>query len=295
MARVKTDDQMRLEDLDADYKKFVDKFKAKKTTDDCYTPANVYEVICRWACKEYGIDPARIVRPFWPGADYQRFEYEHDAVVLDNPPFSILTQIIYFYLEYDIKFFLFTPYLTNLGICRGDRRVQHIVTEADITYENGATVNTSFITNLDRWFIRSAPDLNDAIARADAENRAKMTKSVPKYEYPGEVIRSTDIGYLSCHGVDFRIGDQDVAFTAVLDQQRQKEKSIYGAGFLLSERAAAERAAAERAAAEYQKKKNTGGGLIHARWELSQRERLIVQALGKTGDPPQFKIYTGEE
>ena len=39
------------------YEEFVEKFKPKKTTDDCYTPPSVYAVIKDWACKEYGIDP----------------------------------------------------------------------------------------------------------------------------------------------------------------------------------------------------------------------------------------------
>ena len=55
------------------YEEFVEKFKPKKTTDDCYTPPGVYAVIKDWACKEYGIDPAKIVRPFYPGGDYENF------------------------------------------------------------------------------------------------------------------------------------------------------------------------------------------------------------------------------
>ena len=57
------------------YEEFVEKFKSKKTTDDCYTPPGVYAVIKDWACKEYSIDPAKIVRPFYPGGDYENFDY----------------------------------------------------------------------------------------------------------------------------------------------------------------------------------------------------------------------------
>lgn len=35
------------------YEEFVDKFKSKLTTDDCYTPENVYETVKAWAIKEY--------------------------------------------------------------------------------------------------------------------------------------------------------------------------------------------------------------------------------------------------
>lgn len=87
------------------YEEFVEKFKPKKTTDDCYTPPSVYAVIRDWACEEYGIDPDKIVRPFFPGGDYEHFDYSDGVVVLDNPPFSILTSICQFYLDRGIHFF----------------------------------------------------------------------------------------------------------------------------------------------------------------------------------------------
>ena len=68
-----------------DYEGFVEKFKPKKTTDDCYTPPAVYEAVKDWACRKYSIDPACTVRPFWPGGDYEHFDYPAGAVVLDNP------------------------------------------------------------------------------------------------------------------------------------------------------------------------------------------------------------------
>lgn len=63
----KINEQLTLGDIDDEYKKFVDKFKTKKTTDDCYTPANIYEAVLSWVVEEYGIDPNKVVRPFWPG------------------------------------------------------------------------------------------------------------------------------------------------------------------------------------------------------------------------------------
>ena len=33
------------------YDDFVEKFKPKKTTDDCYTPPDVFEAVKRWAVK----------------------------------------------------------------------------------------------------------------------------------------------------------------------------------------------------------------------------------------------------
>ena len=44
--------QMTFEDYDG----FVEKFKPKKTTDDCYTPPEVYEVVASWVEEKYGVD-----------------------------------------------------------------------------------------------------------------------------------------------------------------------------------------------------------------------------------------------
>lgn len=112
---MKIDNQMTLGDVDAGYQAFVDKFKPKKTTDDCYTPEPVYKAVLDWVVNEYGIDPNNIVRPFWPGGDYLREEYPEGCTVVDNPPFSIVTKICRDYMAAGVKFFLFAPYLTNFG------------------------------------------------------------------------------------------------------------------------------------------------------------------------------------
>ena len=88
-----------------DYEGFVEKFKPKKTTDDCYTPPEVYEVIKDWVCNRYGINPETIVRPFYPGGDFENFNYPEGCLVLDNPPFSILAKIKRFYLEKELSSF----------------------------------------------------------------------------------------------------------------------------------------------------------------------------------------------
>lgn len=51
------------------YDEFVEKFKPKKTTDDCYTPPEVYEVIKDWVCRTYNVDENKIMRPFKPGGE----------------------------------------------------------------------------------------------------------------------------------------------------------------------------------------------------------------------------------
>lgn len=39
-----------------EYSEFVEKFKPKLTTDDCYTPDPVYEEVVRWCESEYGVE-----------------------------------------------------------------------------------------------------------------------------------------------------------------------------------------------------------------------------------------------
>lgn len=51
-------DSLTSEENTEEYKKFVDKFKPKKTTDDCFTPVKIYEAVKEWAIKEYGINKA---------------------------------------------------------------------------------------------------------------------------------------------------------------------------------------------------------------------------------------------
>ena len=267
---MRIDNQITLADVDADYQAFADKFKPKKTTDDCYTPSNVYDAVLAWAVQEYGIDPYNVVRPFWPGGDFENYDYPEGCTVVDNPPFSIISKICKTYVAAGIRFFLFAPYLTNFSVKVDE--VTNIITDASITYENGAVVNTAFLTNLDaEWKVRTAPALQDAITAADKENTRLNKKELPRYTYPPEVITATMMGYLSKYGIDFRIRKGECFFLRQLESQRGSGKAIFGGGFLISEKAAAEKAAAEKAAAEK--------AAAHV-WKLSERERQIIETLG---------------
>ena len=70
-----------------EYNAFLDKFEAPKTTDDCYTPDNVYDAVADWVAKEWNLDRKKFMRPFYPGGDYQKEQYPKGSVVVDNPPF----------------------------------------------------------------------------------------------------------------------------------------------------------------------------------------------------------------
>ena len=253
------DDKSREEGND-EYNEFLDKFETKKTTDDCYTPDGVYEAVASWVADEYKVERSKFIRPFYPGGDYQSEKYAGDAIVVDNPPFSILSEILRFYCERGIKFFLFAPTLTLFGSGR-DCDVCYLPTAIGITYENGACVNTSFITNLDEAKVKGSPSLFERVQVAADEYRQSLHKELPKYSYPDELITAPMIGRYAKYGIPFEVKPSECARVSQLDAQKDMDKSIYGGGFLISEKAAAEKAAAHK-------------------FKLSERELEIVRSLG---------------
>lgn len=52
--------------LFTDYDGFVEKFQPKKTTDDCYTPIDVYECVKVFFVEKYNLQGKKILRPFKP-------------------------------------------------------------------------------------------------------------------------------------------------------------------------------------------------------------------------------------
>ena len=258
-----------------EYNDFLDKFEIAKTTDDCYTPDNIYEVVCEWVEKEYGLNRKNFVRPFYPNGDYQAENYKKTDIVVDNPPFSILAEIIKFYQSNGIKFFLFAPGLTVFSssssscccICCG----------VTVTYENGAGVCTSFVTNLDEETqARTAPTLTAAIKEENDKNLAQRRKKLRKYSYPDFVVSASMLNYISLHGIEFKLTKENAHFIRGLDEQKESETGIFGSGFLISEKAAAEKAAAEKAAAE----KAAAEKAAAEKWSLSEREWEIIKGLG---------------
>lgn len=232
-----------------DYKKFIDKFKPKLTTDDCFTPPAVYEVVKGWAIERYGLHGRPIVRPFYPGGDYEVFDYPAECVVIDNPPFSIFSKICKFYLEKKIDFFLFAPSLTLFSSLKG--QVNAVITDSGVIYENGAKVATSFATNLGEYLVETVPDLNERIKEAQKKDKPVMLK----YEYPANLITVAKLG------IHFRV--KKGMFVRALDNQRENKKAIYGGGYLISTQDA------EILRAEMPAKA----------WLLSERERLMIAKL----------------
>ena len=249
-----------------DYEGFVEKFKPKKTTDDCMTPREIYAVIKDYVCRRWGIDPANVVRPFWPGGDYENFDYSGGKVVIDNPPFSILAKICETYINKKIPFFLFAPSLTALSGVQTATRMNHIICDCNIIYENGANVRTSFVTSYGLPnILESCPELTRIVNDKMDQLLKSGKKSIPKYDYPYEVVTAAMVQRYSKYGVQFSVKADEAVHIRALDMQKENGKAIYGGGLLISTRAAAERAAAERAAATI--------------WRLSDREKKMVREL----------------
>jgi len=263
------------EDGNDEYNEFLDKFEIKKTTDDCYTPDNIYEVVADWVSREYNKSKDNFIRPFYPGGDYENEIYKEGCVVVDNPPFSILSEIVQFYIENGVDFFMFCSGLTPFVAKKCD--INYITVGANIVYENGAAIITSFLTNLDEYKIRNCPELRKKLDEANKENVKKLHKEMPVYKYPDEVVTAAKLSYLSKYGQEINISSSDCYRISKLDSMKESKKGIFGAGFLLSEKAAAEKAAAEKAAAEKAAAEKAAAEV----WALSEREHDIVKNLGK--------------
>ena len=241
-------DQEHTEEYDA----FLDKFKEKHTTDDCFTPPAVYDAIKAWAVKTYGLEGRETVRPFYPGGDFETYDYPKGCVVLDNPPFSILKKIVRFYLDRGIDFFIFADART----CGWYFEIANVVLSAtNIVYDNGADVRTAFITNMGEDKIRVSAELHDIIDKA----QPKETADLQAYAYPDNLVTSMLLDRLAGYGSEFSI--KHIEFIKKMDDGNE----IYGGGALVSD-AMAERVKAER---------------VKIKVELSEREREIIRQLGE--------------
>ena len=171
-----------------------------------------------------------------------------------------MKEIVRFYKDKNVKYFLFCPSLAALNYCD---IAEAVCLNVAVEYENGAKVPTSFLTNLEEGYAaRSDAQLYKAVDTAAKAYSKSKHKEVPKYSYPVEVITAAKLGYLSKYGEALRISKRESFRIRKMDAQEGTGKAIYGCGLLLSERAAAERAAATA-------------------WPLSEREREIVRGLGK--------------
>lgn len=255
------------------YEEFVKKFKPKHTTDDCYTPAPLYDAVLGWVMEQCPqIRDLRVMRPFYPGGDFEAEDYT-GAVVIDNPPFSIAAKIQRWYQAHDVPFFLFANSLTLFslstpGVCA-------IITDSEITYENGAHINTGFVSNLFPGVaVRLCPDLRQRIA--DAMRSYLPDKSKRRNKYPANVISAALLSKYVKRGLSLDIKRNEVHKISALKAQKEKGVAIYGGGYLISDRIAdvlSEAMARDVIVCESTREENT--------WSLSEEERAIVDRLNE--------------
>lgn len=178
-----------------EYFAWLQKFDKKFTTDETFTPPAVYQVVQDWVCRRYALNPETIIRPFYPGGDYQNEDYS-DRVVLDNPPFSIISKIVKYYESEGVSYFLFCPYLSSFSLLNLGN-VSVIAQNHKIAYTNAAQVPTSFATNLEKERkIITAPELQVAIKLACKTNTPPRTLNIypPGFYIPSHFSAAAERG-----------------------------------------------------------------------------------------------------
>lgn len=214
-----------------DYDGFVEKFKPKKTTDDCYTPPAVYDAVLDYVNRNVTpIEGREVVRPFWPGGDYERHEYPKGCIVVDNPPFSITAQIVRFYIRHGIDFFLFCDCMTCMNQSAVPQVAFHIVNKS-VTFENGAQVPVAFLTNI-------RPHGERIVLAGELEAALRVACKQPSNEkkklvYPPEVVSGALLKKYVSLGRNFIITDSQSAPIA-------RHEAPFGGGFMVTSMVAAE-------------------------------------------------------
>lgn len=207
---------MKRQDYDEFLKKFTDN---PKTTDECYTPFEVISTVTDYVCDRYHIDPETVVRPFYPGGDYQAEDYT-GKVVIDNPPFSILRKIVRWYLEHGVRFWLFAPF--NACPTHGTHAT-FVSVGARVVYGNGAVVRTSFCTNLEPGLqLVTDPVLRDKLEALAPRKRLGRDDEMKRY-----VITPATSATLASHGKRIEIAHG----TPVT---KWGKSNVYGGGYLLT-------------------------------------------------------------
>lgn len=222
-----------------DYEAFVAKFtEAPKTTDDCYTPEDVYAAVVDYVGTLTDMTGRPILRPFYPGGDYERAEYPKGGVVIDNPPFSKFMQIVKFYCARDIQFFLFGNGMTIGSVypyCTA------VIINRQIEFHNGAFVRINFATNLcGDLIVKTAPELGAAIAACPSQNQKA---GLPTYKWPDELLTVSDLMIIA-KSEHFEVRRAEAH---CIKNLRNSPKGLFGNQLLVSKAKAKAKAAAKAA------------------------------------------------
>ena len=248
-----------------DYESYIVKFQNKeKTTDDTYTPPDIYDAVLDYVRSIYPMEGKEILRPFYPGGDYEHAEYPEDGVVIDNTPFSMFTKICKFYSARRIPFFIFGPGLTIFSCLK---YCSVVVVAPQIEFSNGAKVKCNFATNLiGDTLVSISPELSKAIAACPSQTQKV---NLPTYRYPKELLSVSDMQTMAKGDLPFSIKRNEAVIVRNIDNH-PKKGGLFGDHLLISESAAVKAAAVKAAAVK---------AIPIA---LSRREMLLVERLGQT-------------
>lgn len=271
-------------------KKFDELQNRPHTSDDTFTPANVYKTVYKWVDEHYHISGCPIERPFHPGGDYRNYNYRENCVVVDNPPFSILAEIIDFYLEKKIDFFIWCPHLTSLQYIV--KRVTLVIADARVIYSNGAEIATGWMTNLDKKnAVICSNELQLALEQCNIDNKKQFgcgkSKHLTNYDYPPELLRVAVLKQLSKR-CEYAISRDQVYLKKVVrttdaqkeyNKKNKKRLALYGGGFWMSS-AEAERIQKTIKENEIKRIKREDPVIVIKK---SEREQAIIDSLKKEG------------
>lgn len=184
-----------------EYEAWLSSFDTPHTTDECHTPEPLYKAVLNYFIKKYNLQDKSIIRPFYPGGDFENYPYKEGDVVIDNPPFSLTAKIIRFYTSNNIPFITFLPAQTCLHyapLCT------LIIPREQMTFSNGATIAVAFATNLTPDIVlESDPELEEILKQVERERR--QTKTRPSYIYPPETLSFSEIATFSNAGVAYTL------------------------------------------------------------------------------------------
>ena len=277
-----------------DYESFIAKFADNpKTTDDCYTPPDIYDAVVKWLGTKIDLTGKQILRPFYPGGDYVMAEYPEDGIVIDNPPFSLFTKIVQFYCSRNVPFFLFGPGMT-IGSCFS--WCTAIIISDQIRFSNGAMVKCNFASNLFGDTVAySCPELSNMLKNCPSQNQKA---NLPKYRYPDELCSVTDLYTIAKGDYDFIIHRDECQIVRDLNHH---PKGLFGDHLLLSSGKAAAKVAAKvaaKAAAKIAAKaaaKAAAEAVAKAALpiSLSDKEKRIISRLANHDNPENYPMPEG--
>ena len=207
------------------------------TPDECYTPPAVYDTVLDYAVERYQLQGKHIVRPFVPGGDYQKYVYDKNDVVVDNPPFSMTTKIVNWYIDHNIPFFLFINGLYGVSLSRGLRgKATVIVTNANASFyhePNNKAIKLGFVTNLEP---------KNIVLRGDATLTNRLIglvkkKRLNKLKYPKNILRNSDVLKAIHHGVELKLTTNNCLFANNLDYNKEhKLTDVHGGCYLVDDK-----------------------------------------------------------